>query len=69
MSKTLRFKTYCFELYKTAKGLKGRDAQEIFDRYRVLSYINEFYDVLHSASDSYIINDIDIYINVRKGIA
>jgi len=69
MSETLRFKTYCFELYKTAKGLKGRDAQEIFDRYRVFAYINEGYDMLHRTSDSYILDDIEIYINARKGIA
>ena len=69
MSKTLKFKTYCFELYKTAKQLKGREAQELFDRYHVLSYIDKVYDVLHSTSDSYIIDDIDVYINARKSIA
>ena len=61
--------TIVLALYKFAKGLRGCDAQELFDKYCVLSYINEVYDVLHSASDSYIISDIDIYINARKEIA
>jgi hypothetical protein len=50
----------------TSKGLSGREVQELFERYGVLPYINEFYGVLHSTSDSYIVEDIDIYIEARR---
>lgn len=66
MSKELQFKTYCLILYMTSKGLTGRETQELFEKYGVLSYINEFYGVLHSTSDLYIIEDIDIYIEARR---
>ena len=68
MSKTLRFKTYCFEIYKTAKNLNGCQTQQLFEKYGVLSYIYKVYDVLHSMSDSYITDDIDIYINSHSNM-
>ena len=68
MSKTLKFKTYCIEAYKCAKGMSGRDVQILFEQYSVLQYIYEFYELLHSTSESYIIEDIDIYIEARKSV-
>ncbi len=66
MSKTLKFKTYCIEAYKQAKGLTGKEVQALFQKYNVLDYISEFYELLHSTSESYIIDDIDIYIKARQ---
>ena len=52
MSKTLQFKTFCFEMYKAEKGITGILTQEL-------------YDVLHTTGQRYIINDIDLYIEAR----
>ena len=35
MSKTLQFKTFCFELYKAEKGMTGFMTQELFEKYKV----------------------------------
>ena len=66
MSETLKFKTYCIEAYKYAKGMTGREVKELFAKYGVLDYINEFFVALHSTSISYIVDDIDIFIKARQ---
>ena len=66
MSKTLEFKTFCFEAYKAAHKLTGRKTIELFVRYGVLDYLNDCYDVLHTTGRDYIIEDIDLFINARK---
>ena len=66
MSETLKFKTYCIEAYKYAKGMTGKEVNELFTRYGVLDYINEFFLVLHSTSISYIVDDIEIFIKARR---
>lgn len=66
MSDKLKFKVFCFEMYKTDKKLNGFEAEELFEKYKVYDYLDEVYDVLHTTGHKYIINDIDEYINIRK---
>ncbi len=66
VSKTLEFKVYCFEAYKNKYGLTGQECLNIFNKYKVFNYLNDFYDVLHTTSNEYVLDDIDIYINARK---
>ena len=67
MSKTLEFKVFCFEAYRAEKKLSGKEAMKLFKQYGVLDYISACFDVLHTAARDYIIEDIDIFINTRKG--
>ncbi len=48
ISKTLKFKAFCFEMYKLEKGLSGLKTQEFFKKYKVFEYFDSFYDVLHT---------------------
>lgn len=66
MSKTLEFKAFCFEAYRAAHGLTGYKAMELFKKYGVLKYLETCYDVLHTTGRNYIVQDIDIYIDVRR---
>lgn len=66
MSKTLEFKVFCFEAYKTEKRLSGREAMRLFRTYGVLDYLGACYDVLHTTGRAYIIEDIDLFIKARK---
>ena len=68
MSKTLEFKAFCFEAYRADKKLTGRETMSIFKKYGVLDYLDACYDVLHTTGRAYIVGDIDIFINARKGI-
>ena len=66
MNEKIDFLVYCIENYKNAKGLKGREAIELFTRYRVIDYINTSYEALHTTGKDYIVEDLDIYIKKKK---
>ncbi|MCL0080758.1 DUF3791 domain-containing protein [Peptococcaceae bacterium] len=68
MDGRLDFLVYCIESYKNAKGLKGRETVELFNRYRVFDYIKVSYEALHTTGREYIIEDLNIYINARKRV-
>jgi hypothetical protein len=63
MSKELPFMVLCIEEYKNRKGMTGKDVVNLFSRYSVCEYIRSFYESLHTTGTSYIIDDIDSYIN------
>ncbi len=65
MSKEMKFTVFCLESYKLHRNLTGKAVSKLFTDYGVFDYINEFYDVLHTTGDSYINNDIDIYLRSR----
>lgn len=60
------FISFCIEQYKTAKGMTGEEAMHVLSRYKVLEYLNEFYDVLHTQGWQWILADIDEFISNRK---
>lgn len=62
MSDTLEFKVFCFEAYRAEKKLTGKEAITLFKKYGVLDYLATCFDVLHTTSRDYIIQDIDIFI-------
>jgi hypothetical protein len=66
MSKELPFMTLCIEEYKNEKKLSGKEVIELFNRYSVLEYIQDYYEVLHTTGTKYIVNDIDLYIKSRQ---
>lgn len=65
MSEKDNFAIFCLESYKSYKNLKGKKAYELFSKYDVFLYLNEFYDILHTTGYQYINNDIDIYLKSR----
>lgn len=68
MSKTFDFTIFCIENYRHYKSLTGKQVIELFARYGVFEYINEFYDVLHTTGHNFINNDIDIYLRSRNAV-
>ena len=67
MSKESNFLIYCTELYKGAKMLTGSQVSELFTEYGVWDYIYSCFDALHTTGENYIIEDINLYIEARKG--
>ena len=53
---------------KRAKQLSGRQLSDLFDKYRVWNYLYDCYEALHTTGTSYIIEDIDLYIDARKPV-
>lgn len=68
MSKEMSFVIFCIESYKNYRALTGRRTVEMFYQYDVISYLKEFYDVLHTTGYQHINRDIDTYLEKRGAI-
>ena len=49
------FVSFCVEHYKHAKQLTGSEAMALLDRYGVLDYLAENYEILHTQSHRWIL--------------
>ena len=61
------FVSFCIEQYKNTKHLTGAEAMHLLDDYKVLDYLSEHYETLHTQSRQWILEDIEEFINHRKG--
>lgn len=59
------FVVFCMEIYKAEKNISGKEVYELFEKYGVLKYLQDGYDMLHTQGDSWLINDIDKFLEVR----
>lgn len=60
------FISFCIEQYKHAKGLTGEEAMRELNRYGVLEYLEEHFEVLHTQSRQWLLADIEEFMNIRK---
>lgn len=63
------FLSFCVEQYKNRHGLSGADAMKELSRYNVLDYLSTHYEVLHTQSCQWIMEDIDEIVSLRKNRA
>lgn len=66
MNDKTNFIVYCIEEYKSANQMSGRSVIDLFNRYRVIDYICDYYDALHTTGRQYIVDDISMYIKARQ---
>ena len=59
------FVVFCMEIYKAEKNISGKEVYELFEKYGVLKYLQDGYDMLHTQGDSWLINDIDKFLEIR----
>lgn len=60
------FVAFCIEQYKVAKGMDGAAVAELFYRYGVNDYLSTHFDVLHTQSCQWLLEEIDEYIKKRQ---
>lgn len=60
------FLSFCIEQYKAEKGISGAESAKNLDKYGVLDYLADHYEVLHTQSRQWIMEDIDEFISLRK---
>ncbi len=63
--KKAEFISWCIEMYASSKGLDGRDIANDFSSKKVLDFLGEHYEVLHTQGKSYILATIDDFIKAR----
>ena len=66
MRDTVTFKAWCLEQYKYEHDMNGVDTFNLFKKYGVLGYLEEFYDTLHTFGMQYLVQEIDEFIDVRR---
>ena len=60
------FVSFCIEQYRNAKHLTGAEPLQLLDKYKVLDYLCEHYEILHTQSRQWILEDIEDFIKIRK---
>lgn len=60
------FLSFCIEQYKNEKHLTSSEVIDLLNKYNVLNYLSEHYEILHTQSRQWILEDIDEYIRLRK---
>lgn len=60
------FVSFCIEQYKNQKQITGEQAMHELDRFGVLEYLAENYEVLHTQSRQWILEDIEEFIKIRQ---
>ena len=56
------FLSFCIEQYKEAKSISGEKAMEFLSDKGVLGYLAENYEVIHTQSPQWILEEIEEYI-------
>lgn len=59
------FLSFCTEQYKNEKHLSGSAAMDVMIKYGVLDYLAEHYEMLHTQSRQWLMEDIDEFIALR----
>lgn len=62
------FLSFCIEQYKKEKGISGAEAARLLQGYGVLEYLKEHFEVLHTQSKQWLLEDIDEFIKLRKEV-
>ena len=61
------FLSFCIEQYKNAKDMDSAEVIDTFAKYNVFDYLNTHFEILYTQSRQWILEDIEEYINIRKG--
>ena len=60
------FVSFCIEQYKKAKHLTSAEAIDLLSHYQGLDYLSDHYEILHTQSRQWLLEDIDEFIKLRK---
>lgn len=55
----LYFVSFCIEQYKQHAGISGEQAAELLFRSGIAEYLNDHFDVLHTQSRQWLMEEID----------
>lgn len=60
------FISFCIEQYKNEKSMTGKQAAKELYEFEVLDYLCEHYEVIHTQSRQWILENIEEFIKIRK---
>lgn len=60
------FVAFCIEQYKVVKGMGGADVARLFFDKGIASYLSDNYDVLHTQSRQWLMEEIDEQLKLTE---
>ncbi len=60
------FVSFCIEEYKVHISATGSEVMNLFEQYGVTEYLSDNFEVLHTQSHQWLLEDIDDFIRQRK---
>lgn len=60
------FLSFCIEQYKVSCGLSGQEAMKVLSDSDALDYLEDNYEVIHTQSPQWILEEINEFINHSK---
>lgn len=60
------FISFCIEQYKVHISASGAEVMDLFDKYGVTEYLFENFEVPHTESHQWLIEEIDEFIRQRR---
>ena len=60
------FVSWCIEEYKSVAGLGGTATMELLDKYGILQYLTDNFEVLHTQSRQWLMEEITEKIEQHK---
>ena len=60
------FVSWCIEEYKSVVGLGGTATMELLDKYGILQYLTDNFEVLHTQSRQWLMEDITEQLETHK---
>ncbi len=60
------FVSFCIEQYKKHIKLKGETVSKLFFKNDVVDYLSANYDILHTQSSQWLIEEIDNFLEGRR---
>lgn len=61
----IEFISFCIENFKYEHKMKGKEVANIFNESGVIDFLTEGYDLLHTQGKSYILDEINIFLQKR----
>jgi len=61
-----KFQLFCLENYKTFKKITGEKALHDFESNKVFDFLAQGYEVMHTQSEEYIVDEINEYIKNNR---
>lgn len=65
--KKVKFTSWCIEEYANKNNISGQNVANLFSETKILDFLSNHYDVLHTQSKAYIIATIEDFINAGDG--
>ena len=62
------FLSFCIEQYAKKHQLNGDEVVSLFDRYEVLPYLEDNFEVLHTQSHQWLMEEIDELIKKQEEV-